>query len=100
MRDVDDQIVTVGLEERTYLTRTVYLMDGETYKEQRAFLMNSKNQTKGQLRMQDNTVKMILLALRPQKMMVIMIKTIKTLNTKTEGHDEEEETDMMTLYSC
>ena len=25
--------MTVSLEERTYLTRTVYLMDGETYKE-------------------------------------------------------------------
>ena len=33
LRDVDDQTVTVSLEERTYLTRTVYLIDGETYKE-------------------------------------------------------------------
>ena len=33
LRDVDDQIVTVSLKERTYLTRTVYLMYGETYKE-------------------------------------------------------------------
>ena len=33
LRDANDQIVTVSLEERTYLTRTVYLMDGETYKE-------------------------------------------------------------------
>ena len=33
LRGADDQIVTVSLEERTYLTRTVYLMDGETYKE-------------------------------------------------------------------
>ena len=32
-RDVDDQIVTVSLGEKTYLTRTVFLMDGETYKE-------------------------------------------------------------------
>ena len=47
----------------------------------------------------DNTVKMILFALRPLKMIAIMIKTIKTLNTKTEGHDEEEEVDMMTLFS-
>ena len=33
LRDADDQIVTVSLEERKYLTRTVYLMDGEIYKE-------------------------------------------------------------------
>ena len=49
--------------------------------------------------MQDNTVKMTFFALRPLKMIVIMIKTIKTLNTKTEGHNEKEETDMMTFYS-
>ena len=49
--------------------------------------------------MQDKTVKMISLALRPLKMIAIIIKTIKSLNTKTEGHDEEEETDMMTFYS-
>ena len=49
--------------------------------------------------MQDNTMKMILSALRPLKMIPITIKTIKTMNTKTEGHDEEEETDMMTFYS-
>ena len=48
--------------------------------------------------MQDKTVKMILFALRPLKI-AITIKTIKTLNTKTEGHDEEEETDIMTFYS-
>ena len=33
LRDADDQIVTVSLGEITYLTRTVYLMDRETYKE-------------------------------------------------------------------
>ena len=33
LKDADDQIVTVSLEERTYFTRTVYLMDGETNKE-------------------------------------------------------------------
>ena len=33
LRDADDQIVTISLEKRTYFTRTVYLMDGETYKE-------------------------------------------------------------------
>ena len=33
LRDADDQVMTVSLEERTNLTRTVYLMDGETYEE-------------------------------------------------------------------
>ena len=37
LRDADDQIVTVSLQERTHLTRTVYLMDGETYKELQSF---------------------------------------------------------------
>ena len=50
--------------------------------------------------MQDKTVKIISLALRPLKMIAITIKTTKTLNTKTEGHDEEGKTDMMTFYSC
>ena len=43
-------------------------------------------------------MKMILLALTPLKMVAITIETITTLNTKTEGHDEKEETDMMTFY--
>ena len=91
LRDADEQIMTVSLEERTYLTRTFYLMDGEIYKELKSLSDEFEESIKSQLRVQDNTVKIILFALEPLKMIAITIKTIKTLNTKTEGNDEEEE---------
>ena len=99
LRDADEQIMTVSLKERIYFTRTVYLMNGERYKELQSLSDEFEESIKSQLRMQDNTVKMILFALEPLKMTAITIKTIKTLNTKTEGHNEEEETVMMTFYS-
>ena len=92
LRDVDDQIVTVSSEEKTYLNRTVHLIYGETYKE----LQSLSDKFEESIKRPENARQY---SENDPFCTETTIKTMETLNTKTEGHEEEEKTDMMTFYS-